>query len=322
MADVPAQAEVPVESRLEAFFGGAPVEPATKAPAPAPAVDGTAAEAPEAPEVTEGVESAADEAAETQPEGDEPFEELTHLDKTYEVPASLKKAFEENRALATRSAQTAKQYEALVQHATAQTQLVQAEAQFAEYAKPEMSEKAQLSAVINQYRNALADPTLDRDLRLDYMGKLEAYRAQLETVEGKIGDKQKQYQSWRSQQRQQMLSAGAEYLQKVIPNFAAENTRQSIAQQAVALGYTQDEVANMEDPRLVVALHKAAQWDRLQASKPATQNKVAKAAPIVRPAGSDSQRTEAQSKHIAARARLKKTGSVDDFAAALLTRMR
>jgi len=319
MSDVAAQAEVPIESRLEAYFGGTPVEPATKAPA-ATEADDTVVGAPETDDVPEGIDPTAEAVAE-QPEGEEPFEELTHLDKTYEVPVSLKKAFEENRAMATRAAQTAKQAEALLQHVNAQAQLVQAETGFNKWAESELSEKARLEGVLAQYKK-LDWYAMSPEQYAENRRNRDILAEQLADAEKALGGKREQYQGWRSQQYNEMLSKGVEYLRKAVPNFESESTRNVIAAEAKALGFTQAEVESLADPRVVVALHKAAQWDRLQASKPATQNKVAKAAPIVRAAGSDSQRTEAQSKHIAARARLKKTGSVDDFAAALLTRMR
>lgn len=318
MADVPASAEVPAstEDRLAAYLIGEQPAPRQAIAQPAP----TSEEPIDQPADEAGAEVVAppqDDAEQT--EADEPFEELDHLGKTYEVPVSLKKAFEENRAMATKASQTAKQAETLLQHVNAQAQLIQAEAQFAEYAKPEMSERAQLDAVIKQYRNALADPSLDRDLRMDYMGKMEAFKAQLEQVQAKIDEKQGQYKSWRSQQRQQMLNAGQEYLHKVIPSFAQDQTKLSIAQQAAQLGYTQDEISNMEDPRLVHALHKAAQWDRLQATKPQASSKTGKAPPVARPGSNNSANNAAVAQQNALRARLKKSGDYKD-AAALLER--
>jgi len=317
MSDVAPEA-VPIESRLEAYFGGTPNEPAT--PAPAPVADGPAVETPSTDDVPEGVDPAAEAVAE-QPEGEEPFEELDHLGKVYEVPVSLKKAFEENRAMATKASQLAKSYEPLAAQVAIQAQLLQAEAQFYQHAAPEIQETTKLEAIARQYRDALRSP-LEPQVRADYRDQLEQITYQLEDAKGKLTAKRQQFDQWRSQAKQEALAKGQEYLSRVVPNFGADETKQRIAQTALSLGYTHEEVARLEDPRLVVALHKAAQWDRLQASKPATQNRVAKAAPIVRAAGSDSQRTEAQSKHVAARARLKKTGSLDDFAAALLTRMR
>jgi hypothetical protein len=90
----------------------------------------------------------------------------------------------------------------------------------------------------------------------------------------------------------------------------------------MALGYTQDEVSNMEDPRLVVALHKAAQWDRLQAQKPLAQQKVTKAATVSKPGASTPANSTTAVREKALRARLKQTGNVNDAAALLASRMR
>ena len=113
-----------------------------------------------------------------------------------------------------------------------------------------------------------------------------------------------------------------EYLQKVIPNFQADETRQRIASTAKVLGYTDEEVASLNDPRLVVALHKAAQWDRLQANKPQATNKAGKAPPVTRPGSNTTANNAAVAKQNALRARLKKSGDLKDVAALLESRMR
>ena len=48
-------------------------------------------------------------------------------------------------------------------------------------------------------------------------------------------------------------------------------------------GYTRNELDRLMDPRLIVTMWKAKQWDELQASKPGMTKKAAQAAPVVRP---------------------------------------
>lgn len=321
MSDIaPEAVQSSPEDRLVALLGGGPKqEPAT--PEPAAPADDLAVETPEVEAAPEGIEAATEEDAPQPEEAGEAFEELEHLGKTYEVPVSLKKAFEENRAMATRASQTAKQAETLLEHVNAQAQLIQAETQFSKFAESEMSEKARLEGVLAQYKKLdwyqmtpeqYAENRRNRDILAE----------QLQDVEKALGEKRDQYEGWRQQQRNEMLSKGAEYLQKVIPNYTSDTTRTRIAQEAVALGYTQREIAELADPRLVVALHKAAQWDALQAQKPAAQNKIAKAPAVVKPGASTSQNTSTAVREKALRARLKQTGNVNDAAALLMTRMR
>jgi len=322
MADVPAQAEVQQaspEDRLAAFMSGS--LPATRAQ-PAPAQEAAQ------PEDQDAVDTPVDEteedvavAPDEQAAPEEAFDELEHLGKTYEVPVSLKKAFEENRSLATKSAQSAKAAETLAAQLHIKAQLLDAETQFNRYAESEITEKARLEGVLGQYKKLdwygmapeqYAENRRNRDILAE----------QLEDVKSTLSKKRGEYDGWRMQQGREVLNRGVEYLQKVIPNFQADETRSRIAQTAKGLGYTDEEVGNLHDPRLVVALHKAAQWDRLQANKPQATNKAGKAPPVARSGSNVSANNAAVAKQNALRARVKKSGDLKDVAALLETRLR
>lgn len=310
------------EQRIAAFLGGSTPAPAPKAASPAAeaTVEKPVSQEPddEAVAAEDGTEPAEQQQAD---DGEEPFEELTHLDKTYEVPASLKKAFEENRAMATRSAQAAKQAEALAQQVNAQAQFIQAETQFQKYAETEMSEKVRLEAVLNQYKK-LDWYAMSPEQYAENRRNRDILAEQLSDVEKTLEGKRQEYQGWRTQQYQEVVNSGKEYLRKVIPNYSSDDVLMSIAQQAISVGFSQAEVANMTDPRLVVALHKAAQWDKLQSGKSLAQKKVGKATPVVKPGASTSSNSTTAVREKALRARLKQTGNVNDMAALLIHKMR
>lgn len=317
MADVAPQGEVQQatpEQRLSAYLG---VSPAPQQAAPEPELS-----APEQAEDVEGVEQLASaDNAEAQPSTDEePYEELEHLGKTYEVPVSLKKAFEENRANFTKATTEAKAIAALQQQVATRAQLVEAEAQFAKYAEPEANQKARLEAVLAEYKK-LDWYNMSPEQYSEQRKNRDLVAEQLEDAKAALQAKRQEFEGWRTQRSQEMLRHGQEYLNKVIPNFQAEETRLRIAQTAMQMGYTNEEVASMSDPRLVVALHKAAQWDRLQASKPSVQNKVAKAAPRVRTSAPQGQSQAAVEKEKSLRARLKQSGDYRDAAALLAARL-
>jgi hypothetical protein len=319
MSDTEVQSEGEINSRIAAALGGDD-GPSTQEPVP-PAPDDSSAD----PVDNEGVEpSQPEEAAEDQqPEEstDEQFEELEHLGKTYEVPASLKKAFEANRALATKASQTSSQAQALLEQVSAQAQFFQAEAQFRTYAEQEMKEKVRLEGVIEQYKQ-LDWYKMSTEEYAEHRRNRDILAEQLAETDKKLNGKYNEYSHWRSNQQSEVIARGQDYLNKVIPNFNAEQTKLAIAQQAVAVGFTKDEIANMADPRVVVALHKAAKWDKLQAQKPGVNQRVSKAPPISRPGAQSSNNSNTAVKDKALRARLKTTGNVNDAAALLLSRMR
>lgn len=89
-----------------------------------------------------------------------------------------------------------------------------------------------------------------------------------------------------------------------------------------SLGFSDTELAQVADPRVVRLLHKAQQYDALVASRPAVTKRVSESAKAVKPNASGSaqsiQRTQADD----AMKRLDRTGTVDSAAQALLARMR
>lgn len=81
----------------------------------------------------------------------------------------------------------------------------------------------------------------------------------------------------RAQQLQHATHEAMQVLQRDIPGFGPETINAARAV-AIDLGYSDDELVNLTDPRAFKVLHEAAQWRALQAKKPGVQQQV-KAAP-------------------------------------------
>jgi broad specificity polyphosphatase/5'/3'-nucleotidase SurE len=120
-------------------------------------------------------------------------------------------------------------------------------------------------------------------------------------------------------QRQQQLQQGLEYLRKAIPRFDAD-TVSGLRNYAVGEGFTSPEVESINDPRLVKLMWKAQQYDTLKASQKSAVEAVQKAPPMIKPGSTANQQTRATVRVKQATDRLKRTGSVDAFADALLAR--
>ncbi len=109
-------------------------------------------------------------------------------------------------------------------------------------------------------------------------------------------------------------------LLKAMPEWSDKTKRDAAQAQIVdyalnSLGLTPDEVNDIFDHRVVVALSKAAKWDALQAKKPAVQAKV-DAVKTAKPGSANGQRTPV-SDLTRSKQRLAKTGSVQDAARAI-----
>lgn len=118
----------------------------------------------------------------------------------------------------------------------------------------------------------------------------------------------------------QHAKAEEDKLLKALPEWAKPETRSAEQARLVdyaitTLGLSPDEVSQIYDHRLVLALHKAAKWDALQAKKPAVQAKVS-AVKAAKP-GSAAQQPSRVTEATRAKQRLAKTGRVEDAARAL-----
>lgn len=112
--------------------------------------------------------------------------------------------------------------------------------------------------------------------------QLKDMRAELaEAIKAKRGD----FDQRISQHVQEAMQAGEKYIGQRIKGFNDEMKNELLSYGA-AEGYTKAELDRIMDPRIVVSLHKAMQWDKLQASKPETLNRASQAQPTVRPGAS------------------------------------
>lgn len=148
---------------------------------------------------------------------------------------------------------------------------------------------------------ALLDAQIDAYKRVDWAGmeaaQLMTARAQLDQLKDTRADldravqaKRKGFEQKVAQALNESLQAGNTYIAQRINGYN-DTVKQGILRHAVADGYTPDELNMVRDPRLVVTLWKASQWDALQASKPAVNKRTAQSAPVVKPGASNNQTT-------------------------------
>ncbi len=130
-------------------------------------------------------------------------------------------------------------------------------------------------------------------------------------LQAKVAQKQQAVQSLianaeaaRSQHLAKQQDLGRVELQRRV-GALSETDRKRTYEQGVALGYTDQEMSTIADPRIMHALYKAAQWDALQAAKPQAMKKVAQAPAAVKPSAPTPVR---QRQNQSALERLKTTG--------------
>jgi hypothetical protein len=157
------------------------------------------------------------------------------------------------------------------------------------------------------------DPAGARELET----KWKAYKEQRAALEeSKTKAKEEQQKEYASN-LQQYVQAEEIKLLRAVPEWNDTNTRQkesaSMRKTALAVGYTEKELAELYDSRAVLILRKAAAYDRMTANKPKPTKVVGKR-PVVTPGAGRPAKATAQRGGDRAMKQLSRTGSVQDAA--------
>ena len=137
----------------------------------------------------------------------------------------------------------------------------------------------------------------------------EAVRQEQESVAGK---------------RLQFLQSENEALLKALPEWKTEETalaeKTRLSEYLLDQGFSQNDVANAADHRLIVVARKAMLWDEMKAKEPAAKKKVTRVPVVMKPGTLKSGENISREKVAQARARAQKSGTVDDAFALLKVR--
>jgi hypothetical protein len=192
------------------------------------------------------------------------------------------------------------------------------------------TQQAQMSAIMNEYQNALAnqtqateepEPDWDKlyvDDPIDWIRQRELWREKREIRQQKQAEQQRLQQAavgMKQAELQKAVDEQRQVLQELIPEWKdeelAHKEKTQIRRYGKSLGFSEQELAGMYDSRAVIALQKAMKYDQLQAKRgkirPASEGKTL--AP-----GSSESREPNQLRRGKAMAQLKKSGHIRDAA--------
>lgn len=204
------------------------------------------------------------------------------------------------------AAEAARSVQIKEQNLQAQEQLLRTNAQ-------RMAKMANVQERLSQYEQIDWQNLIDEDpvraQKLQVAQQQE--RRAAEALQREWQQDEAQRQQLVAAQRAQKLSDGENLLQKAIPKWGADKKRQ-VMQNTLAYGYAPEELSGIDDPRLVMLMHDAAQWKALQAQKKTAMQKVTDAPRVVRP---NAPQPKPQNK--SAFERLRKSGRVEDLASLL-----
>lgn len=201
-------------------------------------------------------------------------------------------------------------------------QAVEAEAQRIQAERQHYT--TQLDQLATVLQAALPPQPTEQQLQEDPIGYLQQQKLwesrvqQLQSVLGERERVQQQMQQEQQQRHGQYLQAAREQLLEALPEWRdPETARKGQTELAAYLrtcGYSDAEIGAAADPRAVVAYRKAMLYDRLQASKPKIQQKLATAPRMVKPGAAG----PAPDQRKAVIGQLKRSGGKDLDAAARL----
>lgn len=150
-----------------------------------------------------------------------------------------------------------------------------------------------------------------RELHRERKEKLAALEAERQRV---LSHQQQEQAKW----LQQHIQAEQERLLQVLPDWKdaakAKAEKEMIAEYAKGLGFTEQELSSLYDHRAVVALRKAALYDKM-VNEAQSKKESAKNSPQTAKPGNLKPSTKTK-EYAAARNQLAKSGRVDDFAVA------
>lgn len=110
-------------------------------------------------------------------------------------------------------------------------------------------------------------------------------------------------------------------LQKEMGGKWGQETKTALTQYAKSLGFSDAELSQVADPRVVLLLHKAQQFDAFKASTAATVKRVSQPAKTLKPSAAGTAKSIQKASVDDAMKRLARTGSRQDAEAVLLARL-
>ena len=153
---------------------------------------------------------------------------------------------------------------------------------FAQQVQPDLMMAQQLGSEADQFHQYLKDniDTLSSVEVTKLQMAISEKRAERDNVIASVRTKQTEFQQAQEQSHGELLKKGTEVLRQKIPGWGEAQQKQ-VRSQGLAEGFTEAELSGVADPRQVLVLWKAAQYDALKSgAKPAV--KAVQSAPSIK----------------------------------------
>jgi hypothetical protein len=317
METTPSEVSTSPEDRLAAAFekagyGGAPKEK------------------PEEPEQTQEDDEPSDDAQAQADDGEDSTEspddtteaeyeaeEVEYEGKAYKLPKELKDALLRQQDYTRKTQEVAEKRRAIEDQAAS----VEFRQKFQETHFVKAVEAQSLQSQLQQYSQVnwaeLAESNPSQYLQLDRQHRQLQEAAN--RVNADIQQLGQQFAQKMQQDKQKAQARCIEELRRDFKDFGPELLK-SLDDTGKSLGFSGEELADISDPRMIRALHKVWQFEKLQNGKTLVEKKVSEARPMQAKGARSANTSHANAQLKDARDRLKKTGKVSDAESFLAAR--
>jgi len=155
----------------------------------------------------------------------------------------------------------------------------------------------------------------DRKAAIEQLKRDAAAEYQQAVQEGSAQTQQQQAE-YLQQQHQMLLEAIPEWRD----SGKADAEKAELSDYLIGQGFSRDDVSAASDHRLIVMARKAKMFDEMKANSNAARKKVAKVPKVVKPGAPKPQEQKSREQQAALKARLQKSGKLDDAFALLKSR--
>jgi hypothetical protein len=229
----------------------------------------------------QGSEQAAEqpqtEAVEATEETQPALEEVEFEGAKYQLPPSIKSALMRQQDYTQKTQQVAER-ERMV---ALQIHRQQLDHTFQQSVGTEVQALSELEAAIKQYNN-VDWQALDTDSLVKTRHALDMLKERREEVKKKVDEKRGQFEYAVQEINKKNLQHANQYLQKAIPKWGPE-VQKDLMSYGQSLGYTDVELGSIRDPRTILALYRAQQWDKLQSGKTIAAKRATGVPPVLKP---------------------------------------
>ena len=213
------------------------------------------------------------------PAEDDDSEEVDYEGEKYKLPKKLKDALLRQQDYTQKTQAVAEQRKAI----EAQALQVQQHAEMSQRYVAEYAEALSLDKELARYANIDWNQLTDADpvqaMKLDrQMRELQQRRNE---VISSVTQKQQQHQFEQQRIAAKRLEEGRAVLEREIKGWTPE-TAKALSSFGKEQGFTDEELAQVNDPRTVKLLHKAWQYDQLMKAKTAKPEPVTQERPVTR----------------------------------------